>query len=76
MTARSVCRIKDRTESSWLPEERPKQLKDRRKFYRIAFASHREVQAVLDLADSIPATMKSDADFLAANLYKQVKALE
>ena len=42
--------------------------KDRRKFYRIAFGSLREVQAILDLINHVE--LIKEADKLGAYLYK------
>ena len=42
--------------------------KDRRKFYRIAFGSLREVQAILDIVGHIE--LIKEADKLGAYLYK------
>ena len=43
--------------------------KERARFYVIAFASLREVQALIDMEDSLK-ILESSADQLAANLYK------
>ncbi len=43
--------------------------KERARFYVIAFASLREVQALIDMEDSLK-VLESSADQLAANLYK------
>jgi four helix bundle protein len=51
-------------------------LKDQQHFYRIAFASLRECQAVLDLASIKESKEISLADKLAAHTYKLIKALE
>ena len=48
---------------------------DRRRFYQIAMGSTREVQAILDLADRIPASLRSQADHLGACIYKLCRAL-
>ena len=45
--------------------------KDRRKFYRIAFGSLREVQAILDIIGHIK--LMKEADKLGAFLYKLCK---
>ena len=42
--------------------------KDRRKFYRIAFGSLREVQAILDIVNHVE--LIKEADILGAYLYK------
>lgn len=47
--------------------------KDRRRFYEIAFASHREVQALLDILDHVE--LKQNADSLAGALFCLVRAL-
>ena len=49
--------------------------KDRRRFYLIAFASLREVQAIIDCEPDLCAALVAPADALAANLYKLTKAL-
>ena len=59
-----------------LAEGSSKTLKDRRRFYRIAFASFRESEAVPDLQDSVTKDIKSIQDKLGAHLYKLIKALE
>ena len=43
--------------------------KERARFYVIAFASLREVQALIEMEDSLK-RLESSADQLAANLYK------
>ncbi len=43
--------------------------KDRMRFYVMAFASLREVQAIIDLEDSL-VDLKAPADELGAHLYK------
>ena len=43
--------------------------KDRARFYVIAFASRREVQALIDMEDSLH-ELKAPADELGAQLYK------
>ena len=43
--------------------------KDRARFYTIAFASLREVQAIIDLEENI-ADLSTHADVLGAHLYK------
>ena len=43
--------------------------KERRRFYVIAFASLREVQALIDMEDSL-SELHSTADQLGANLYR------
>lgn len=47
---------------------------DRIRFYRIAFGSLREVQAVLDLIRSTDPKLKILSDKLAAHIYKLCKA--
>ena len=44
--------------------------KEQARFFDIAYASAREVQAVLDLAGDVPATIKQTADVLGAHLYR------
>ena len=46
--------------------------REQRRFYKIAFASLREVQAILDLADR-KLELHELADKLAAHLYKLIK---
>ncbi len=48
---------------------------DRRRFYQIAMGSTREVQAILDLADRVPASLRDQADHLGACVYKLCRAL-
>ena len=48
---------------------------DRRRFYQIAMGSTREVQAILDLADKVPASLRNHADHLGACVYKLCRAL-
>ncbi len=43
---------------------------DRKRFYNIAMGSVREVQAILDLADQVPASLVQSADHLGACVYK------
>ena len=45
-------------------------VKDRQRFYCIAFASLREVQAVIDLERGQLGALHEPADVLAAHLYK------
>ena len=59
-----------------LAEGSSKTLKDKRRFYRIALASLRESQAVLDLSVPSGPALCREADLLGAHLYKLVKALE
>ena len=49
-------------------------VKDRLRFYRIALASFREVQAVLDLCRD--SALQDQSRILGAHLYKLCKALE
>lgn len=49
--------------------------KDRRRFYLIAFASLREVQAIIDCEPEACVALVAQADRLAANLYELTKAL-
>ena len=49
--------------------------KERRRFYLIAFASLREVQAIADLEPALTVTLVSPADQLAAILYRLTRAL-
>ena len=49
--------------------------KDRRRFYLIAFASLREVQAITDLEQERCAKLVAEADVLAAHLYRLTRAL-
>jgi four helix bundle protein len=51
-----------------------KSLADRRRFYRIAFASLRECQAILQLEPN--QTLSLSADTLAAHTYRLIKSLE
>ena len=44
--------------------------KERRRFYTIAFASLREVQAVIDLEGESLASIRGQADVLGAHLYR------
>ncbi len=44
--------------------------KERARFYSIAFASLRETQSILDLADIDDAALAKQSDHLAACLYK------
>lgn len=44
--------------------------KDRSRFYGIAFASLREVQAVIELEKEVLADLATPSDTLAAHLYK------
>jgi four helix bundle protein len=48
-------------------------IKDRKRFYTIAFASLREVQALIDLEESLN-SLKVAADSLGAHLYKLVRS--
>lgn len=48
---------------------------DRRRFYQIALGSTREVQSILDLADSVPPALREQADHLGACIYKLCRAL-
>ena len=48
---------------------------DRRRFYQIALGSVREVQAILDLADQVPDSLRTRADHLGACVYKLCQAL-
>ncbi|MCB0319262.1 MAG: four helix bundle protein [Bdellovibrionales bacterium] len=48
--------------------------KDQKRFYHIAFASLRECQAVLDLADKTEKEMIELADSLAAHIYCLIKS--
>jgi four helix bundle protein len=48
-------------------------VRDRKRFYTMAFASLREVQAVIDLEESL-APLRTTADSLAAHLYKLVRS--
>jgi four helix bundle protein len=48
-------------------------IKDRKRFYTIAFASLREVQAIIDLEDSLT-SIKASTDSLAAHLYKLTRS--
>ena len=59
-----------------LAEGSSKPLKDRRRFYRIAFASFRESEAVLDILELTAEDIKCSQDKLGAHLYKLIKALE
>jgi four helix bundle protein len=47
-------------------------IKDRKRFYTMAFASLREVQALIDLEESLE-PLKANADSLGAHLYKLVR---
>ena len=58
-----------------LAEDSSKPLKDRRRFYRIAFASFRESEAVLDLQGVTTNDIKNTQNKLGAHLYKLIKAL-
>ena len=49
--------------------------KDRRRFYLIAFASLREVQAITDLEPERCIPLVDQADVLAAMLYRLTRAL-
>jgi four helix bundle protein len=49
---------------------------DRNRFYRIAFGSLRECQAILDLAPKHSSTAGKSLDSLAAHTYKLIKATE
>ena len=44
--------------------------KDRRRFYTIAFASLREVQAIIDLEGEALSAIHGQADVLGAHLYR------
>ena len=46
---------------------------DQRRFYRIAFGSLRECQAILDLCSSANPEAVATADRLAAHIYKLIK---
>ena len=48
---------------------------DRRRYYQIAMGSTREVQAILDLADRVPASLRDRADHLGACLYKLCQSI-
>ena len=48
---------------------------DRRRYYQIAMGSTREVQAILDLADQVPPSLRDQADHLGACIYKLCKTL-
>lgn len=48
---------------------------DRRRFYQIAMGSLREVQAILDLADKVPASLRNQTDHLGACVYKLCRTL-
>jgi four helix bundle protein len=48
-------------------------VKDRKRFYTIAFASLREVQALIDLEESLD-PLKVSADLLGAHLYKLIRS--
>jgi four helix bundle protein len=48
-------------------------VKDRKRFYTMAFASLREVQALIDLEESL-VTLKHNADSLGAHLYKLIRS--
>lgn len=48
---------------------------DRKRFYQIAMGSTREVQAILDLADRVPVTLRDQVDHLGACVYKLCRAL-
>lgn len=50
--------------------------KDRLRFYCIAFASQREVKAVLDLSNSISLELMDKCDHLGASLYKLTHPLK
>ncbi len=45
---------------------------DRKRFYKIAFGSLRECQAILDLAAPCPPALVALADKLAAHLYRLI----
>ena len=47
--------------------------KDKCRFYTMAFASTREVQAILDLAE-LDASFASDADRIGAHIFKLIKS--
>ncbi|MDR3606742.1 MAG: four helix bundle protein [Oligoflexia bacterium] len=47
--------------------------KDRKRFYVIAFASLREVQAIIDLEENLE-TLRTRADALGAHLFKLVQS--
>ena len=49
--------------------------KERRRFYLIAFASLREVQAIIDLETDRCVKLIDQADTLAAHLYKLTRSL-
>ena len=51
-------------------------LKDRRRFYQIAFASLRETQCIFELANLTESSSGKLVDVLAAHLYKLCKSLE
>lgn len=48
---------------------------DRKRFYQIALGSTRELQSILDLADRVPDSLRSNADGLGACVYKLCRAL-
>ena len=49
-------------------------IKDQARFFQIAFGSLRECQAILDLSVTPNSELIQKADFLAANIFKLIKA--
>ncbi len=47
---------------------------DKKRFYRIAFASLRECQAIIDLANAPDSPLSASADKLAAHIYKLIRS--